>query len=209
MTDARTLQTTPRQLEGVSALYSALALDASGSMAGVAKDALTAVADHIDALAAQPKTSRTTLVLFDDEIEVMQRNALAGELEYITRQQFDDHGGGTRLYDAVAEAIRLLEEDHRSGAAVMVAVVTDGQDTSSTINAERLKRIIGAKKELGWKFTYIGPGGAPSGAHLGFEPGDCFALEAGGEGMRKAIAAVTDRTVKGLLGTGDARVIQL
>lgn len=206
MSDSRTLQHQPRALDQSTALFSALALDASGSMASLAKDALTAVADHIDRLAAQPKTSRSTLVLFDDDIEVMQRNALAGELEYITRPQFDAHGGGTKLYDATRQCIEMLEQDARSGAQVMVAVVTDGQDTSSRTTVEQLRKLIAAKKELGWKFVYLGPGGATSGVHLGFDREDCLSLS---DGLGKAMAEITERTVKGLLGSGEPRIIQL
>lgn len=83
-------------------------------------------------------------------------NAPAGELSEIPRGSYLP-SGGTALRDAIGVTIDTLTRECLDGDAdFLVIVITDGEDTSSSINQSHIAEKIQTMKSKGWTFTYLG-----------------------------------------------------
>jgi Ca-activated chloride channel family protein len=128
-----------------------LVVDSSGSMAqeGRINALKAAVATFLDVM---PAGSRVAVVAFDSEVrricpftsDPKQVQAAVNTLSPL---------GGTRYYDAVAEAIGLLSEERGRRA---VLALTDGQDTAS--RAASLDSVILAARRAGLPVHTLGLG---------------------------------------------------
>lgn len=67
-------------------------------------------------------------------------------------------GGGTALYDAVAEGIRVAEKGKRSDEKVLCVIITDGEENSSEKATQKeVKELITSREKSGdWTFIYLG-----------------------------------------------------
>ncbi|MBU6422538.1 MAG: VWA domain-containing protein, partial [Chloroflexi bacterium] len=110
-----------------------LLLDRSGSMSGQPMaDAIAATATFLDLLGPR---DRSALIGFSTRAELLQpltadRAAARATASSITAD------GNTALYDAVALAARHLAEAGRPDARHAVVVLTDGNDTASSVRRE-------------------------------------------------------------------------
>lgn len=115
-------------------------VDTSGSMSGNKLPAVqSTLQNYINTLS--PK-NRLALIDFDSEIRppVLIDGTPAGRdrgLQFISSL---DVGGGTRLYDSALDARNWLEKNLRSEAINAVLILTDGEDSGSSINLEQLKQ---------------------------------------------------------------------
>jgi VWFA-related protein len=128
-----------------------LVVDHSGSMhqenrIGALKDA---VASFLEKL---PEGSRVALVAFSDEVERLCEftTDLRHVRQLVNRLRPD---GSTRFYDAVTDALELLDE--QTGRRVVLAL-TDGQDTAS--ERANLDTAIAAARRLGLPVYTLGLG---------------------------------------------------
>ncbi|MEO1433293.1 MAG: extracellular solute-binding protein [Cyanobacteria bacterium J06632_19] len=115
-------------------------VDSSGSMAG---DKLPAVQNtlrnYIQSLG--PK-EQIAVIDFDDEIRTPVKvngtpQGQASGMEFIGNLQAD---GGTRLYDSALQARNWLEKNLRKEAINAVVILTDGDDSGSSINLKQLRQ---------------------------------------------------------------------
>lgn len=117
---------------------------------------------------------------------IAEQKKLPGEC-YITVSDFDDRfetpiprqditwcpkyklvpRGMTALFDAVGRGVSAIPT---SSTNVIVIVVTDGGENSSREwSGDKVKALIESRKELGWKFIFIGAGvDAFAGQQMGF-----------------------------------------
>ena len=67
-------------------------------------------------------------------------------------------GGMTALYDAIAEGVRLADNDKTEDERVICVIMTDGEENSSRETTEdQVKDIISGQEGRGdWTFLYIG-----------------------------------------------------
>ena len=67
-------------------------------------------------------------------------------------------GGGTALYDAIAEGVRIAEKDKTEDERVICVIMTDGEENSSReTTKEQIRNIISGNEAKGdWTFLYIG-----------------------------------------------------
>ena len=102
-----------------------------------------------------------TLVEFDDKINIRYDNVACDEAIDLADWWC---GGMTALYDAVGQAIRLIEmkmdADHREDKAALIIVQTDGQENASQEWGQ--KQLLAKVKELEktklWTFVFLGEG---------------------------------------------------
>ena len=66
--------------------------------------------------------------------------------------------GGTALYDAIAEGVRLADKDKTEEERVVCVIMTDGEENSSKeTTMQQVKDIISGHEAKGdWTFIYIG-----------------------------------------------------
>lgn len=67
-------------------------------------------------------------------------------------------GGGTALFDAIAESVRVAQKDKSQEERVICVIMTDGEENSSReTTKEQVKQIIAGYEAKGdWTFLYIG-----------------------------------------------------
>jgi uncharacterized protein YegL len=138
----------------------ALIVDRSGSMQSIAGDMNGAIRALLEEQAKQPGELRVDVWTFDGTVE--HRFSYA-KPELITDDLVEPRGN-TALNDAVGQAIVALgagfagmDESDRP-AAVIVAIVTDGQENSSKeYKLDQVKQMIETQtNDYGWKFVFFG-----------------------------------------------------
>ena len=138
-------------------------LDRSGSMAGLEDDTIGGFNGMLKKQKDEQGTDvNVTTVLFDDRIEFIHDRFPISIVEPLTEKDYYVRGC-TALLDAVGEAILKTEnvrnhlpEEHRANKVIYV-IITDGHENSSKkFSYGEIKRLIEAKKELGWEFLFLG-----------------------------------------------------
>lgn len=131
-----------------------IAIDSSGSMAGEKWEAARDALDRFlyDLLAPEDEVF---LYKFNDAPDLLQgwttdRDRLSRALGRVSPR------GGTALYDTVAEAVPLAQSGkHRKKALVLIS---DGNDTSSSLQAYELQRIVRETEVLVYAIGIDGQG---------------------------------------------------
>lgn len=148
-----------------------LVLDASGSMQSISAAMLDSVNSFID----QQKSSlidgmKFSLIVFSSSAKLEIDSVPIQDVSKITPAQYRCTGT-TALWDSIALAI----DHHTTRQEVLVVVITDGQENSSTkCTQQQLQNKISAKKEIGWKFIYLAnnPEVAEAGTQMGIHSAD-------------------------------------
>lgn len=113
-------------------------------------------------------SDRVTLVQFDtvDPFELVVDAQPSGPARRLTLDDFEPRGG-TPLYDAVSDTITYVvgrrnrdEILSRAGGPVTLAIISDGEENSSTRYTSRdLQRLVRHQvEEEGWDIRYFGLG---------------------------------------------------
>lgn len=142
--------------------YNLLIVDASGSMYSIYKPALDGMNETLQTIrqAAEKfpeQTQSVTLVTFDTgNYNKIYDAKPALETKDITTSQYRP-GGGTPLYDAMGRAITELRKKVSEKDAVLVTVITDGEENASCeYSGNAIRHMVEELSERGWLFTYIG-----------------------------------------------------
>lgn len=137
-------------------------LDRSGSMESIREDAIGGFNAFLKAQQGQSGQARLTLVLFDNEYEVPENGVPLSGVKPLDSTTFVPRGT-TALYDAIGRTInevgaRLarLPEAERP-AKVVVAILTDGQENSSTeFTRDTVRSMIDHQRTAySWDFVYL------------------------------------------------------
>lgn len=132
-----------------------LMLDESGSMNIQKTNAVKAVNSF---LTKQKEESPGDVCLFDlitfnDDWKRIVTNTRIEEVKEIQLSSYNPNGG-TALYDGIWEVI----DAHTKESEVMLVIMTDGQDTTSShhTQAQLRDRLIGLNKERDWQIVWLG-----------------------------------------------------
>jgi len=173
--------------------YVAFVIDESGSMGMRKEQAIEDFNKQLDSLKDASGDDINTLVVTTKFNEVVNPGDVV-TLDEITKLSDDNYrpGGYTALYDAIGEtAIKLMEKYRKdnSDAAVLMIVITDGQENASIeYNADNIKGLIKKLEGTGrWTFTYMGIGSQE----------DMFKTTASSLGFLASNTIVADSTAKG------------
>jgi uncharacterized protein YegL len=139
----------------------AIVLDKSGSMEPLREAVVEAYSRFLGELAEDGGELRVSLTSFDTSFDHLYT---AQPLAAVQPLGYGDYlpGGMTALFDAIAhttmETERQLQAAGRDGEKVLVAVITDGEENSSTdYDAATLAELIAHYEERGnWTFVYLG-----------------------------------------------------
>ena len=122
-------------------------LDRSGSMQSCLDDT---IGGYNAFLQTSDQSDLISLYLFDHEFAEVYKDKLISEAEPLKRATFIPRGP-TALLDAI---VKVLEIDDTPKTVV---IITDGDENASKINTyDDVNKLINAKKELGWKFIFMG-----------------------------------------------------
>jgi hypothetical protein len=171
-------------------------IDESGSMGYVQATTISSFDEFLTTLKETPGEARVSLTIFDDEVRHPY------EEEYLANAKgLGDpsvgynalHGGGTALYDAFGAAIERHARRAAESHLIIMVIITDGEDTSSREwNVGSIKAEVDRRKATGkWRFIWMGPN-QKTARDVGINPDDIFELKAGAEGIRGAIAQMSE-----------------
>ena len=135
--------------------------DRSGSMQTIRNDAIGGFNSMIEEQRKQSGEAEVTLVLFDDQYDVVYKDQDIKTVDDLNDKTFIPRGS-TALYDAVGKTIAKLKEERAEGnenmmpQKVMFAIITDGEENSSEeYNKETVMDMVKECKDKGWEFIYL------------------------------------------------------
>ncbi|RWS27774.1 von Willebrand factor type A-like protein [Leptotrombidium deliense] len=133
-------------------------LDESGSMWTKRSDIIGGFNAFLDEQKKiKEDESRFFLVKFNTAVSVVHSGIPVENVPELSEATYTP-GGGTALYDAIAEGVRLIEKDKQNNERVICVIMTDGEENSSReTTKEQIKEIIKTREERkDWTFVYIG-----------------------------------------------------
>jgi uncharacterized protein YegL len=176
-------------------------LDRSGSMRGLEADTVGGFNSLIDKQKQATGEALVSLVLFDDQFEVVHHRRVIADLEPLTKDTYYVRGS-TALVDAVARGIEKIKHVHRqlgidnTPEKTMFVITTDGQENASKqYNTHQLKRLISEQQEkFGWEFLFLGANidSFATAMSLGIQRNRAANFEANEEGIKKKFYAVNE-----------------
>lgn len=139
-----------------------LILDRSGSMAGLESDTIGGFNSMIEKQKKLDGKCYVSTVLFDNESEVLHDRIDLVDVPKMTDKEYFPRGC-TALLDAVGGAIHHIENIHRYARKedvpehTLFCITTDGMENASRkYDLKKVRKMIEAKKEIGWEFIFIG-----------------------------------------------------
>lgn len=105
-----------------------------------------------------------TLTTFNHEPKHLYIARPIDQIPELSQENYRPYGS-TALFDAINASMQTVEnsmrrEDEKTG--VLFVIITDGEENSSTKfsthnnGLERIREMIGKRKELGWNFVFLG-----------------------------------------------------
>lgn len=137
-------------------------IDRSGSMASVVDDAIGGYNTFLKAQQALPYPAKWSLVLFDHEYLMVEKNVDIAAAVPLDNERFVPRGS-TALLDAIGRTIddtgtmlATLPESERPDK-VLMAILTDGhENASSDYSRERIARMIEHQRTVySWEFIFL------------------------------------------------------
>ena len=146
-------------------VYNLIILDESGSMHSIYSQALSALNETLSGIrntqAEYPQQHHfVSIITFEGHgmgaVKVRRDRVPVEKVEDMTEKDYRP-GGCTPLYDAMGSAITSLSKVVSEGDAVLVTVITDGEENSSQeYSGTAVKSLVSQMREKGWTFAYIG-----------------------------------------------------
>lgn len=137
-------------------------LDKSGSMSGLESDTIGGFNSMIEKQKAEGQDVLVSTILFNHTMKIVHDRVPIAEVEPMTSRDYEP-GGMTALLDAVGKTIEHIKtiqkyaRDEDRPDKTMFIITTDGCENSSTrFNIDDVKKMIGAQKETGWEFLFLG-----------------------------------------------------
>jgi len=97
-----------------------------------------------------------TLILFDDEYQVVYKDKKIQDVENLTSETFVPRGQ-TALLDAIGKTINSVPHIDSQTNNIIIVIHTDGHENSSKeYTWETISEIISKKKDENWEFIFLG-----------------------------------------------------
>lgn len=147
--------------KGGKNIHYLLILDRSGSMGSVRKETINNFNEQIQMIKSLEKRYpgqkyNVSLVLFNHDIDVKFLCKPTSEIKEFTEKDYIPDGT-TALHDACGKGISELEKKTSKGNNVVVVIMTDGHENSSTeYSYKAITSTIDRKKKDGWTISYMG-----------------------------------------------------
>ena len=143
-------------------VYNLIILDESGSMATIAKRAVSGLNETFQTISAAQKEHQEqqhfiSFVTFNSAhiMTVMDRLPVDTNRKLEWRDFVPNNC--TPLFDAMGQSLDKLREHVAEEDVVLVTIITDGMENASQrYSGHDIKRLVASLKEKGWVFAYIG-----------------------------------------------------
>lgn len=183
-------------------------VDRSGSMSSIQRDMIGGFNSFIKEQLKLPTDCKVSFYQFDTydpKVEVVYERRPLKEVPELNTETFVPRGG-TPLLDAVATVVKRVEKrldeayEFDRPEKVLVVVITDGEENSSTEwNRDQVKQIIETKEEKNkWEFVYLGANqnAWAVGATMGMKASSTLAYVASAGGTDSMWKSLSDKTAK-------------
>jgi hypothetical protein len=132
-------------------------LDKSGSMGPKQADVIGGFNRFLDDQRKAPGRARMILTQFNTEVTPPTPAVPVQEVLPLTPDTYVP-GGGTALFDAIAQTLGRADTERRPDERVLCLIVTDGEENSSReTTLAQVKALIAARTVSGeWTFAYLG-----------------------------------------------------
>lgn len=129
-----------------------LVLDESGSMGSIRDDMISAINDLIAEQKTVDRPCRFTLVKFNTDIKRELVNIDLKHVEPLTHISYAP-GGSTALMDAIGDTVDRFRYEEN----VLLVIVTDGQENSSSVyRKDEINKLLKEKSEhRKWTYVYL------------------------------------------------------
>ena len=176
-------------------IFNVMILDKSGSMSSIARQAVTGVNETLASIRSQQlknpeQDNYVTLVAFCGcELKTIYDQVPIAEVKDLTDRDYRPCCM-TPLYDAVGTTItRIHQLATAENTAVAVTIITDGYENASReYTHQALQSLIGAYKEEGWLFAYIGADHDVEAVAYGLHIDNAMRFEKTEEGTKRMFA---------------------
>jgi hypothetical protein len=169
-----------------------IVVDRSGSMQSMRSE----LVDGLNVFIAEQRKlgpATVNVIQFDDTVETVISSMPIDEMPTFNDEHFVPRGL-TALLDGIGHAITAMESrvpqgKLEAGEAPIIVILTDGmENASSDFTRERLFSLITTKRDLGWKFTFMGANqdAIAVGQTYGFSGGSCMTYAATGQTQTSA-----------------------
>lgn len=158
-----------------------LILDKSGSMGPKQNDVIGGFNRFLAEQRGAPGRARLIVTQFNTEVTPPTPAVPVAEVVPLTADSYTP-GGGTALFDAIAETVGRADIEKRPDERVLCLIITDGEENSSReTTLDQVKKIIGEREARGdWTFAYLGAApdrwtretGMSVGSATAFDPND-------------------------------------
>lgn len=130
-------------------------IDRSGSMGSVRDDAIGAFNTFLSDRQKSDPDALMTMVQFDHEYEVLVNGVPIQVVRPLGRETYVPRGN-TALLDAVGKTVGSIESRTHTANAILVAILTDGQENASVEwHAGQVRDLIQEREAKGWDFYYL------------------------------------------------------
>lgn len=145
-------------------VYNLIILDESGSMRSIYNQALSGINETLATIRSNQEIfplhrNYVSIVTFEGDasgVKLRRDRIPVGSIKDMTAKDYAP-GGCTPLYDAMGISITRLAESILPNDRVMVTIITDGEENSSTrYSGKAIKEMVSRQREKGWTFAYIG-----------------------------------------------------
>lgn len=177
-------------------------LDRSGSMGSLADETITKFNQFVKEQREVPGEATVTVVLFDDQYEILHKSVPLSELPDLTDKDYFVRGW-TALNDAIGKTInevggRLNQlPDENRPEKVIFMIITDGHENRSQEfpgedGRQKIKAMVDHQTEkYGWGFVFLGANmdAATVGASYGVHVNMCASFGHSQKGVGSAYSA--------------------
>ena len=180
-------------------------LDRSGSMSGLEADTIGGFNGMIEKQKKEDGEAYVSVILFDDQSEVIYDRVDIGKVEPMTDRQYYVRGC-TALLDAVGDAIHHIGNIHKYAREedvpekTIFVITTDGMENASRrYNYNKVRRMIERQKEkYNWEFIFLGANidAAAEASRLGIDASRAARYECDSAGTALNYSVVGDTVAK-------------
>lgn len=180
-----------------------IVLDRSGSMGGIARQTIEGFNQFLDEQRKDEDQSAVSLILFDDQYDVVYVASPLAQTAPLTRETFKPRGS-TALLDAMGQTIQetgqrlsALPEERRP-EHVLFVIITDGfENCSRQFTHTQVADMIAHQRDVyKWQFVFLGANqdAIATAAALRMNPDSALNYEATGEGSKTAWLELSNAT---------------
>jgi uncharacterized protein YegL len=136
-------------------------LDTSGSMSGAIDGAIVKFNEFLNKQQLLPDRADMTVVIFDDQYDILYDNVDVKKVKPITKQQWHPRGM-TRLNDAIGKTVNNIKNEQEKlskkdrADKFLVVITTDGlENDSKEYTTDAIKSLIKDCEKNEWTFLYL------------------------------------------------------